>query len=184
MSPFRPSFPPAIRRVSERAVLPSLTTHYSLPTTHYPLPTTHFRARLSTGRGPRVTSHAFSCACRLFVAPKKVNSFAIKQIQPLFAKHPGWGCPSAISVLRSQCTLCWAFPHLKLATRHSPLATRHFSFIFSNLPPLVLSCLSFLHSFSLFSTTSSLFLQNGGGGGYRIASRMPTRGGYGVTSDS
>jgi hypothetical protein len=24
---------------------------------------------------------------------KKVNSFAIKQIQTLSAKHPGWGCP-------------------------------------------------------------------------------------------
>ena len=32
--------------------------------------------------------------CSLFAAPKKVNSFAINQIQPLFAKHPGWGMPS------------------------------------------------------------------------------------------
>jgi hypothetical protein len=28
---------------------------------------------------------------KLFVAPKKVNSFVIKQIQTLSAKHPGWG---------------------------------------------------------------------------------------------
>jgi len=30
-------------------------------------------------------------SCSLFVTPKKVNSFGIKQIQPLFAKHPGCG---------------------------------------------------------------------------------------------
>src|SRR5712664_4023950 len=27
----------------------------------------------------------------LFATPKKVNSFGINQIQPLFPKHPGWG---------------------------------------------------------------------------------------------
>ncbi len=32
-----------------------------------------------------------SISCSLFVVAKKVNSFGIKQIQPLFAKHPGWG---------------------------------------------------------------------------------------------
>src|SRR5712664_906714 len=37
------------------------------------------------------TSPLFSLACRLFVAPKKVNSFAIKQIQPLFPKCRGGG---------------------------------------------------------------------------------------------
>jgi hypothetical protein len=30
-------------------------------------------------------------SCRLFVAPKKVNSFVIKQIQTLSQKYPGWG---------------------------------------------------------------------------------------------
>src|SRR5260370_3909647 len=40
---------------------------------------------------PLATSPVFSTTCRLFVAPKKVNSFAIKQIQPLLPKHPGWG---------------------------------------------------------------------------------------------
>ncbi len=34
-----------------------------------------------------------SRACSLFVALKKVNSFGIKQIQPLLPKHPGWGYP-------------------------------------------------------------------------------------------
>jgi hypothetical protein len=34
-----------------------------------------------------------SISCSLFVVAKKVNSFGIKPIQPLFAKHPGWGYP-------------------------------------------------------------------------------------------
>ena len=34
-------------------------------------------------------------SCSLFVGPKKVNAFGIKQIQPLFGKHPGWGVPPA-----------------------------------------------------------------------------------------
>src|SRR5260370_28323573 len=86
VSPFRPSFPP------QSAVYPK-GPHClpSPPTTHYPPRTTHSPVRLFTGHRSRVTSHAFSCACGLFVAPKKVNPFAIKQIQPLFAKTPGWG---------------------------------------------------------------------------------------------
>src|SRR6202158_4231811 len=32
----------------------------------------------------------FASTCRLFGVSKKVKSFAIKQIQPLFANHPGW----------------------------------------------------------------------------------------------
>jgi hypothetical protein len=38
-----------------------------------------------------VANPFFSCAYSLFARAKKVNSFAIKQIQPLFRKHPGWG---------------------------------------------------------------------------------------------
>jgi len=34
-----------------------------------------------------------SITCSLFVAFKKVNSFGIKEIQLLFAKHPGWEYP-------------------------------------------------------------------------------------------
>jgi hypothetical protein len=37
-------------------------------------------------------------SCELFVAAKKVNSFGIKQIQALSAKHPGWG-----SILHAPC---------------------------------------------------------------------------------
>src|SRR5712692_137970 len=32
-----------------------------------------------------------STSCGLFVVAKKINSFAIKQIQTLLQKHPGWG---------------------------------------------------------------------------------------------
>jgi hypothetical protein len=33
----------------------------------------------------------FTHCCKLLVAAKKVNSFAIKQIQTTYAKYPGWG---------------------------------------------------------------------------------------------
>src|SRR3984893_14695731 len=61
---------------------------------------------------------------------------------------------------------------LYLATRlpraepRGHLATRHFPFVLSSLPPLGLSCLSFPHSLSLFSTACKLFSQNTGGVGY------------------
>jgi hypothetical protein len=32
-----------------------------------------------------------SYSCKLFGGPKKTNSFAIRQIRTLSAKHPGWG---------------------------------------------------------------------------------------------
>jgi hypothetical protein len=48
-------------------------------------------------------------SCSLLVAPKKVNSFGIKQIQPLFAKHPGCGVPLAagfrVLCLASPCSI-------------------------------------------------------------------------------
>jgi hypothetical protein len=42
------------------------------------------------------------------------------------------------------------------------------SLIPSHLPPLVLSCLSFQHSFLLFSIACSLFLQNAGGADLKL----------------
>ena len=39
---------------------------------------------------PLATSTVISYCCKLLVAPKKLNSFAIKKIQTLFAKQPGW----------------------------------------------------------------------------------------------
>src|SRR5216684_342726 len=35
-----------------------------------------------------------SHSCKLLCAPQKVNSRQISSLQPLFAKHPGWGYPS------------------------------------------------------------------------------------------
>src|SRR5260370_3991531 len=113
VSPFRPSFPP------QSAVYPK-GPHClpSPPTTHYPPRTTHSPVRLFTGHRSRVTSHAFSCACGLFVAPKKVNPFAIKQIQPLLPKHPGWGGPlrSLCSDLSALCVALLPASHVFSAT--------------------------------------------------------------------
>jgi hypothetical protein len=46
-------------------------------------------------------SLAPSISCSLFAVAKKVNSFGIKQIQPLFPKHPGWGIPPHLTPLES-----------------------------------------------------------------------------------
>jgi len=48
------------------------------------------QASLLPSAAPALTL-APSIACSLFPIAKKVNSFGIKQIQPLFPKHPGWG---------------------------------------------------------------------------------------------
>ena len=105
VSPFHPPFPP------QSDVYPKV--QYCLPskpTTHYPL---------------FFTTPVFSSTCRLLGVSKKVNSFAIKQIQTLFRKHPGWGVSLWGAMLRSQCPLCCvSFPDLKLVTRHSPLPLR------------------------------------------------------------
>jgi len=37
-----------------------------------------------------------SHSSKLFVAPKKLNPFGIKQIQTLSPKHPGWGTPQPL----------------------------------------------------------------------------------------
>src|SRR6266478_3089640 len=52
------------------------------------------RIILALTLGPSIT-------CSLFVVAKKVNSFGINQIQPLFAKHPGVGVPPQTSPLES-----------------------------------------------------------------------------------
>jgi hypothetical protein len=76
-------------------------------------------ARFFTSHRPRVTSHAFSSACRLFGIPKKVNSFAIKQIQPLFAKHPGYGVPPNAA---AGCGSPWGEPNPTTEDRCAPEA--------------------------------------------------------------
>jgi hypothetical protein len=86
VSPFRPSFAPAIRCVSERAELSSLADPLLTPPTSF-LPT--FSS--PCGLGASMANPVFSSAWRLFAALKKVNSFAIKQIQTLFRKCRGVG---------------------------------------------------------------------------------------------
>ena len=49
---------------------------------------------------PAVTLDRSYC-CKLFVVTKKVKSFAIKQIQTLLPKHPGWGIPSHLALVES-----------------------------------------------------------------------------------
>src|ERR1700676_5366267 len=43
----------------------------------------------------------FSYSCGLFVLAKRVNPFAIKQIQPLFRKHPGYGVHFRLPIFTS-----------------------------------------------------------------------------------
>src|SRR5712692_3780984 len=50
------------------------------------------RSQRQTFRPSNAATLLFTKARRLFCISKKVNSFAIKQIQPLFAKHRRWGC--------------------------------------------------------------------------------------------
>jgi hypothetical protein len=52
------------------------------------------RQVISTAAFPIKLTPLLRHSCRLFVAPKKVNSFGIRQIETLFAKHPGCGVPS------------------------------------------------------------------------------------------
>jgi hypothetical protein len=57
---------------------------------------------LATRHSPLATSPLFSSACSLFARSKKVNSFAIKQIQPLFRKCRGVGVGIPIPSLDSR----------------------------------------------------------------------------------
>jgi hypothetical protein len=65
-------------------------------TSHEPAP---FRT------GSRITTHAFSITCRLLKSPAflflQLLSFVFNSLQPLFAKHPGWGIPAQIPSLKS-----------------------------------------------------------------------------------
>ena len=56
---------------------------------------------ICTRHRSRVTSHAVSYSCRLFVVAKNANSFGINQIQTLSRKHPGWGIPTQTLPLES-----------------------------------------------------------------------------------
>src|SRR5260370_22685525 len=86
---------PAIRRVSERAALFSLTTHYSLPTTHYSL-------SCSTVHGSPVTSHKSRLFMRLrpLCRSHKSQPLCYQANPASFAKSHAVRCHYQISVLR------------------------------------------------------------------------------------
>ena len=126
MSPFGPLIPPQPRVYFRNEPL-----NDALPTAHYPLPT--FLRPL------------FSYSYELFVVPKEVKPFTIKQIRTL-AQNTG-----GVRVL-----LLGPF------TSHRSRATSHVLSVACSL--FVVSLRSFLHSFSLFSRACSLFSQNAGVG--------------------
>jgi hypothetical protein len=72
----------------------ALSRHSSLATRHFPKVWGLLAGSVSLRDSAYPlwpVSPFVSCSCGLFGIPKKVNSFAIKQIQTLLAKHPGWG---------------------------------------------------------------------------------------------
>ena len=127
MSPFGPPIPPRPRVYFRNQPL-----NDALPTAHYPLPT--FLRPL------------FSYSYELFVVPKEVKSFAIKQIRTL-----------AQNTAAARVLLLGPF------TSQRSRATSHVLSVVCSLFAVTLR--SFLHSFSLFSTACSLFSKNTRGGG-------------------
>ena len=76
-------------------------------------------------RSPQTTLTPLLRYCyKLFVAPKKVNPFGIKQIQTLSAKYPGWG------YLARLLRLCTIIPHRFF----TPLFSSTYKSLFSQLP--------------------------------------------------
>jgi hypothetical protein len=110
----------------------------------------------------KLASQPLVPTCPPFSCPEKSSSSLF--ISPLFSQPYELLFPQALCFDNHlNCPGVWGISALYLATRHSPLATS--PFIFSSLQPLRRSCLSFSISRPLFSATSSLFLQNTGGGG-------------------
>ena len=109
-------------------------------------------------------SYLFSYSYELFVVPKKVNSFAIKQIRTLCAKYRGWGGVRRLCALRA----CPAGRRVSVANPMFSAVCRLF----------VVSLRSFSHSLALFSRACSLFSQNtrvGGTCGFSRHSPLATR---------
>ena len=126
MSSFPPSFPrnPTCIRIG-RVVFP----HYSLP---------HFLLSLCA-LCASVASPVFSSACCLLVAPKNANSFAIKQIQALLPKHPGWGTLCDLCApISVPSVLCF---FLDVTCFHQPAASCSLLPLFFALAPFVFSTL-------------------------------------------
>jgi hypothetical protein len=95
-------------RPTDRSAGPLFSSSYELLFSQALCFDNHLRCPLFFGSAPSAFSATGACSdpvgvttrcltplltysCELFVEAKKVNSFAIKQIQTLSAKHPGWG---------------------------------------------------------------------------------------------
>jgi hypothetical protein len=104
----------------------------------------------------------FSYSYGLFVVPKNIKSFAIRQIRTLAQNTGGGGCVSRLCALRASPT-----------RRRVSMANPMFSAVCSLF---VVSLRSFLHSLPLFSRACSLFRQNTRvGGGVSMISQPPIR---------
>ena len=119
MSPFGPLIPP-----QPRVYFRNESLNDALPTAHYPLPT--FRRPL------------FSYSYELFVVPKEVKSFAIKQIRTLAQNTGGCEGTSAWPVHESQVTnhKSRLFIYLQPLCRLFALFSVLVLFVFSSLQPL------------------------------------------------
>ena len=107
-------------------------------------------------------SYLFSYSYELFVVPKKVNSFAIKQIRTLCAKYRGWGGVRRLCALR-------AVPGRKAGLCGKP-------HVLSSLPPLCrLFALFFALACFVFKSLQPLFPKHPGGGYLRLFSPLATR---------
>ena len=100
-----------------------------------------------------VANPIFSAICRLLSVPKKVNSFAIKQIQPLLPKHPGWGYPrknhpmesATYSLFSPDLFMIWLTPCFVGSVSRCLCGNRNFSATFSrhSFTPILEGSLSF-----------------------------------------
>ena len=134
VSPFGPLIPPQARVYFRNEPL-----NNALPTAHYPVPT--------------FLRPSFSYSYELFVVPKEVKSFAIKQIRTL-AQNTGGARVLLLGPLMS----------------HRSRATSHVLSAACSLFPVSLR--SFLHPSPLFSAACSLFSKTPGVGGTSASLRL------------
>src|SRR4029077_17087153 len=74
-------------------------------------------------------------SCGLFVAPKKHNSFGIKQIRTLWPKHPGWGVSRKICPTESATYKLFLADLFAHQLPHRPFARPLFSWCYESLFP-------------------------------------------------
>jgi len=109
------AFPPAYSQSRANATMESvITTPLFLITSMQPLcfhVIAHsFASALSCAfslLGARKHANSFVCIgleplCRLFAPFSAHGSFVFNRLQPLFRKHPGWGCPTSLQDPASQ----------------------------------------------------------------------------------